>query len=102
MEGKNFYLTSQKLNIKFLLEYIILLRYNGMVLKLVNTEVQTIFVFMKITEKYDLNWSKEDLKLKAVQYVIFEAQIQSFEQIYGRYVFKYSKKVLITDENYTG
>ena len=47
---------------------------------------------MKITEKYDLSWSKEDLKLKAVQYVIFEAQIQSFEQIYGRYVCQIFKK----------
>tara|TARA_Y100000385_G_scaffold18768_1_gene18817 strand:+ start:12863 stop:14356 length:1494 start_codon:yes stop_codon:yes gene_type:complete len=41
------------------------------------------------------------LKLKAVQNFIFEGQIQNFEQIMVDMFFKYSKKVLIVDENYT-
>jgi len=41
-------------------------------------------------------------KIKSVQKLIFEDQIEEFEQIMTQSFFKYTKKVLAIDENYTG
>ena len=41
-------------------------------------------------------------KIKLVQKLIFEDQIENFEQVMTETFFKYSKKVLAIDENYMG
>ena len=41
------------------------------------------------------------LKIKAVQKLIFEDHMEEFEQIMTERFFKYTKKVLVIDENYT-
>jgi len=80
------------------------LKYNSLssILKIGKCGSLNHFRVYKNYREIRFELEQRGLKLKAVQNFIFEGQIQSFEQITVDMFFKYSKKVLITDENYTG
>lgn len=76
--------------------------YTGCVLKIGERGNPNYYRVYKNHTQIRFELEQRRSKIKLVQKLIFEDQIENFEQVMTETFFKYSKKVLAIDENYMG
>ena len=75
--------------------------YNGWILKIGKRGSTNYYRVYENNTEIRFEFEQRGPKIKAVQKLIFEDQIEEFEQVITERFFKYTKKVLAIDENYT-